>query len=76
MPGGGWGDDRGTGHHALVQFNVDRSLLMRSTPIITGLVFVAAGAYVVGVATLLLWLSGDWRWVEVKNAALVPHFLR
>ena len=39
-------------------------LLMRSTPIITGLVFVAAGAYVLGVATLLLWLSGDWRWVE------------
>jgi protein-S-isoprenylcysteine O-methyltransferase Ste14 len=38
--------------------------LMRSTPIITGLVFVAAGAYVLGVATLLLWLSGDWRWVE------------
>jgi protein-S-isoprenylcysteine O-methyltransferase Ste14 len=37
---------------------------MRSTPIITGLVFVAAGAYVLGVATLLLWLSGDWRWVE------------
>ena len=37
---------------------------MRFTPIITGLVFVAAGAYVVGVATLLLWLSGDWRWVE------------
>ncbi len=31
---------------------------------ITGLVFVAAGAYVLGVATLLLWLSGDWRWVE------------
>jgi protein-S-isoprenylcysteine O-methyltransferase Ste14 len=37
---------------------------MRSTPIITGLVFVAAGAYVLGGTTLLLWLSGDWRWVE------------
>ena len=37
---------------------------MRSTPIITGLLFVAAGVYVLGVATLLLWLSGDWRWVE------------
>jgi protein-S-isoprenylcysteine O-methyltransferase Ste14 len=37
---------------------------MRSTPIITGPVFVAAGAYLLGVATLLLWLSGDWRWVE------------
>jgi len=37
---------------------------MRSTPIITGLVFVAAGAYVIGGTTLMLWLSGDWRWVE------------
>jgi hypothetical protein len=37
---------------------------MRSAPIIARLVFVAAGAYVLGVATLLLWLSGDWRWVE------------
>ena len=37
---------------------------MRPTPIITGLMFLAAGAYVLGVATLLLWLSGDWRWVE------------
>jgi len=37
---------------------------MRSTPITTGLKFVAAGAYVLGVATLVLWLSGDWRWVE------------
>jgi chromate transport protein ChrA len=31
---------------------------------ITGLVFVAAGAYVLSGAALLLWLSGDWRWVE------------
>ena len=37
---------------------------MRSTPIITRLVFVAAGAYVLGGATLLLWLSGNWQWVE------------
>ncbi|MDR3746908.1 MAG: isoprenylcysteine carboxylmethyltransferase family protein [Acidobacteriota bacterium] len=37
---------------------------MRFTPIITGLVFVAAGAYVLGLTTLLLWLSGDWRWVQ------------
>jgi protein-S-isoprenylcysteine O-methyltransferase Ste14 len=37
---------------------------MRSSPIITGLVFVAVGAYVLGLVTLQLWLSGDWRWVE------------
>ena len=37
---------------------------MRPTPMITGLVFVAAGAYVLSGAALLLWLSGDWRWVE------------
>ncbi len=37
---------------------------MRSTRIITGLVCVAAGAYVLGSTALLLWLSGDWRWVE------------
>ena len=37
---------------------------MRSTPIITGLMFVAAGAYFLGLAVLLPWLSGDWRWVE------------
>ena len=36
---------------------------MRSTPINTGLVFVAVGAYALGAATLMLWLSGDWRWV-------------
>ena len=39
-------------------------LPMRSTRIITGLVFVAAGAYALGLTALLLWLSGDWRWVE------------
>jgi protein-S-isoprenylcysteine O-methyltransferase Ste14 len=37
---------------------------MPSTRIITGLIFVAAGAYALGVATLLLWLSGNWQWVE------------
>jgi protein-S-isoprenylcysteine O-methyltransferase Ste14 len=39
-------------------------LPMRPTPIITALLFVAAGAYMLGVATLVLWLSGNWRWVE------------
>ena len=37
---------------------------MRSTPIITGLMLVAAPVGVLGFAVLLLWLSGDWRWVE------------
>jgi protein-S-isoprenylcysteine O-methyltransferase Ste14 len=37
---------------------------MRFTPIIAALIFVAVGAYILGIATLLLWLSGDWRWVE------------
>lgn len=37
---------------------------MRSKRIMSGLLFVAAGAYVVGLTTLLLWLSGHWRWVE------------
>src|SRR5271157_3473819 len=37
---------------------------MRSTPIITGLILVAAPVGVLGFAALLLWLSGDWRWVE------------
>jgi protein-S-isoprenylcysteine O-methyltransferase Ste14 len=37
---------------------------MRSTPIITGLMLVAAPVGVLGFAALLLWLSGDWRWVE------------
>jgi len=46
------------------------------------LLFVAAGAYVAGLTTLLLWLSGDWRWAEgwifgVCWAALVAAiFLR
>jgi protein-S-isoprenylcysteine O-methyltransferase Ste14 len=37
---------------------------MRSTPIITGLMWVAAPVGVLGLAALLPWLSGDWRWVE------------
>jgi hypothetical protein len=37
---------------------------MRSTPIITGLMVVAAPVGVLGFAALLLWLSGNWRWVE------------
>jgi protein-S-isoprenylcysteine O-methyltransferase Ste14 len=37
---------------------------MRSTPIISGLMWVAAPVGVLGFATLLLWLSGNWRWVE------------
>jgi Transposase IS66 family len=37
---------------------------MRSTPIITDLVLVAAGVGVLAGAILMLWLSGDWRWVE------------
>ena len=37
---------------------------MRSTPTNTGLMSVAAPVGVLGVAALLLWLSGDWRWVE------------
>jgi protein-S-isoprenylcysteine O-methyltransferase Ste14 len=36
---------------------------MRPTPIITGLVVVAAPVVFLGFAALLLWLSGDWRWV-------------
>jgi len=36
---------------------------MRSTPIITGLILVAALVGVLGLATLMLWLSGDWCWV-------------
>jgi protein-S-isoprenylcysteine O-methyltransferase Ste14 len=34
---------------------------MRPTPIIIGLLLVAAAVVYIG---LLLWLSGDWRWVE------------
>jgi len=37
---------------------------MRSKPIITGVVAVVAPVYILGLAALLLWLSGDWRWVE------------
>jgi protein-S-isoprenylcysteine O-methyltransferase Ste14 len=37
---------------------------MRSKPIMTGLLFIGITAYVVGASALLLWLSGDWRWVE------------
>jgi len=36
---------------------------MRRAPVITGLI-VAAPVVVPGFAALLLWLSGDWRWVE------------
>ncbi|MGA2902816.1 MAG: isoprenylcysteine carboxylmethyltransferase family protein [Candidatus Korobacteraceae bacterium] len=38
--------------------------LMRSSSITTGLVAVAAPVGVLGLAALLLWLSGNWRWVE------------
>ncbi len=37
---------------------------MRSKPIKIGLVFAAAGAYVLALMTLMLWLRGNWRWVE------------
>ena len=37
---------------------------MRPAPIITGLMWVAAPIGVLGFAALLLWLSGNWRWVE------------
>jgi protein-S-isoprenylcysteine O-methyltransferase Ste14 len=37
---------------------------MRSAPIITALKFVAVGTLLLAVAVLVLWLSGDWRWVE------------
>ncbi len=37
---------------------------MRPTSIITGLVVVAAPIGILGLAILLLWLSGNWRWVE------------
>jgi protein-S-isoprenylcysteine O-methyltransferase Ste14 len=36
---------------------------MRSTPIITGLMFMAC-AGLLGLAALPLWLSNDWRWME------------
>ena len=37
---------------------------MCSTPIITGLMLVGPPVGVLGLATLMLWLSGNWRWVE------------
>jgi hypothetical protein len=37
---------------------------MCRTPIVTGLLFVAAGAHVLCLTALVLWLSGNWRWVE------------
>jgi protein-S-isoprenylcysteine O-methyltransferase Ste14 len=37
---------------------------MRSTPIITGLILVVALVGILGLATFVPWLSGDWRWVE------------
>lgn len=41
-----------------------RSGRTRSAPIITGLLLVAAPVGVLGFAALMVWLSGDWRWVE------------
>ncbi len=41
-----------------------RSGSMRSRPIITVLMVAAAPVGVAAFAALLLWLSGDWRWVE------------
>jgi len=35
---------------------------MRPTPINTGLVVVAVPVGILGLAALMLWLSGDWRW--------------
>lgn len=37
---------------------------MRSTPIITGLMFATVPVSVLGVAALMLSLSGNWRWAE------------
>lgn len=37
---------------------------MRSAPITTGLLLVAAPVGILGFAALLQWLSGNWRWVE------------
>jgi len=41
-----------------------RSGTKRSTPIFSRLILVAAPVGVLGLATLMLWLSGNWRWVE------------
>ena len=40
------------------------SIPMRPTPIITGLVLVGVPILALGFAALMLWLAGDWRWVE------------
>ena len=37
---------------------------MRSTPIFSRLILVAAPVGALGLAALMLWLSGNWRWVE------------
>jgi protein-S-isoprenylcysteine O-methyltransferase Ste14 len=37
---------------------------MRPSPIIAGLIVVAVPVGILGLAALLLWLSGDWSWVE------------
>ena len=37
---------------------------MGSAPIITGLIWAAAPVGILGLAALVLWLSGNWRWVE------------
>lgn len=37
---------------------------MSPTPVINRIMLVAAPVYILGLAALLLWLSGDWRWVE------------
>jgi len=37
---------------------------MRSTPIIAGFMLVAVPVGILGLAALMLWMSGDWHWVE------------
>lgn len=37
---------------------------MRRTPNITALLLMAGPVYILGMAALPLWLSGDWHWVE------------
>ena len=57
---------------------------MRPTPIILGLTVVAVPVAILGFAALILWLSGDWRWVEgwifgvwwVSFAAVILWWLR